>query len=180
MLYQLGGRAPVLAGDNFIADNASVIGDVQLGRGASVWFNAVLRADNDFIIVGDETNIQDHAVLHVDRGTPLHLGRGVSVAHHAVLHGCKIGDYSLIGIGAVVLNRAQIGQQCIVGASTLIPDGMVVPDGSLVFGNPGRVLKRLDERERDELKKIAVMYRINGQKFLVDLRSCATLDHLPD
>jgi carbonic anhydrase/acetyltransferase-like protein (isoleucine patch superfamily) len=173
MLYRLGSRAPVLAGRNFIAGNASVIGDVYLGTGASVWFNAVIRADIEAIVIGDDCNIQDHALLHVDHGMSVRLGRGVSVAHHAALHGCEIGDFTLVGLHAVVLNGARLGHHCVVGANTLVPEKMVVPDGSLVFGTPGRVLKRLDERECAELERLAALYRDNADTFLAELQPLA-------
>ena len=135
MIFELDERRVIFQSENhFIAHNATLIGSVVLGDNASIWFNAVLRADTDVITIGPDTNVQDGSVLHIDAGMPLTLGRGVTVGHHAVVHGCTVGDYSLIGINAVVLNGAQIGRHCIIGANALIPEGRVIPDGSLVVG----------------------------------------------
>lgn len=147
MIYRLGERRPKTATNRYwVAPNATLIGSVELGDNVSVWFNAVIRADNDVIRLGDNTNIQDGAVLHVDAGTPMTLGEGVTVGHQVMLHGCTIGDNSLIGIGAVVLNRAKIGRNCIIGANALVPEGMEVPDNSVVLGSPGRVVKEISEK----------------------------------
>ena len=132
MIYRLGERRPEME-NNFIAPNASVIGDVVLGDQVSVWFNAVLRGDNEPIVAGTESNVQDGAILHTDPGFPLEIGRGVTVGHMAMLHGCAVGDYSLIGINAVVLNGARIGRYCIIGAHALITEGKEIPDGSPIF-----------------------------------------------
>lgn len=149
MIYRLGERRLEARTSRYwIAPNATVIGSVTLGDNASIWFNAVLRADNDTITLGDNTNVQDGAVLHVDPGTPLTLGQGVTVGHHVMLHGCEIGDNSLIGINAVVLNRAKIGRNCIIGANALVPEGMEVPDNSLVLGSPGKVVKEIGDKHR--------------------------------
>jgi carbonic anhydrase/acetyltransferase-like protein (isoleucine patch superfamily) len=129
-----------------------------------------MRADNDTILIGDESNIQDAAVLHVDPGVPLTLGRGVTVGHKAMLHGCSIGDYSLIGMNAVVLNDARIGSYCLIGANALIPEGMEIPDGSLVVGSPGKVRRQLSEAERQGLELSARHYAANGERFRRGLR----------
>lgn len=179
MLYRIEQLRPTTNGPHFVADGACVIGDVRLGRGASVWFHAVLRADNDLIEIGEDCNIQDHAVLHVDEGEPIRLGRGVSIAHHAVLHGCEIGEFSLVGINSVVLNRARIGRYCVVGAGSLVPEGMVVPDGSLVFGNPARVLRHVDEAARADLEAMAARYRTHAEKCLSDLAPLDERGSLP-
>ena len=134
MIYELGERKPVLAGDNYVAPNAAVIGSAVLGRGASVWWSVTIRADNDVITLGENVNIQDGSVVHTDGGVQVSLGRNVSVGHLVMLHGCTIGENSLIGIGAIVLNRAVIGKNCLVGAGAVVTEGKVIPDGSLVLG----------------------------------------------
>ncbi|MDH5738597.1 MAG: gamma carbonic anhydrase family protein, partial [Gammaproteobacteria bacterium] len=128
MIYQLGNRRPEMKGDFFIADNAMVIGSVVLENNASVWFNAVIRGDNECITIGENSNVQDGSVLHTDPGVPLIIGKGVTVGHKVMLHGCHIGDNSLIGINAVVLNGARIGKNCLIGANSLIPEGKEIPD----------------------------------------------------
>lgn len=148
MLYRLDERIPELRGEqHFIADNASVIGLVILENNVSVWFNAVLRGDNDTIHIGANSNIQDGAVLHTDRGTPLTVAANVSVGHQAMLHGCTIGEGSLIGIKATILDHSIIGRNCLIGANTLITEGKVIPDNSLVTGSPGKVVRTLTEAE---------------------------------
>ena len=171
MMFQLGDRRIRTEGDRFfIAHTATVIGSVTLGADVSIWYNAVLRADGDRIDIGAGSNIQDGAILHVDPGVPLRLGEGVTVGHKAMLHGCEVGDYSLVGINAVVLNGARIGSHCIIGACALIPEGMEVPDGSLVMGCPGRVRRSLEPAERDLLRVQAEHYVRNGQHFRDALR----------
>jgi len=148
MLYRLGDRIPELRGErHFIADNAAVIGSVILENNVSIWFNAVLRGDNEPIHIGANSNIQDGAVIHTDIGTPLRVGANVSVGHQAMLHGCTIGDGSLIGIKAVLLNHSIIGKNCLIGANTLITEGKVIPDKSLVVGSPGKILRTLTDAE---------------------------------
>lgn len=151
MFYSIGERTPRIRGEYFLAPGARVIGSVDLGENTSIWFNAVVRADNDWVVIGEQTNIQDGCVLHVDPGVPLHIGKRVVVGHQAMLHGCTVGDDSLIGINAVVLNGARIGRHCLIGANTLITEGTVIPDGSLVMGSPGRVVRSLTEQERETL-----------------------------
>ncbi len=146
-LYALGTKRPRIDASAWIAPNASVIGDVRLGRNVSIWWNAVLRGDNDPIVVGDDSNIQDGSVLHTDLGVPLTIGAGVTVGHMVMLHGCTIGDGSLIGIGAIVLNRAVIGRECLIGAGALVPEGKEIPDRSLVVGTPGRVVRQLSDED---------------------------------
>ncbi len=145
-IYSLDGVEPKIANNTFIAPSAQIIGNVKMAEHSSVWFGAVLRGDNDLIEVGARANIQDNSVLHTDPGIPLLVGKGVIVGHRVMLHGCKIGDNSLIGIGATVLNRAEIGKNCIIGAHTLITEGKKIPDGSLVIGSPGRIIKTLTEQ----------------------------------
>lgn len=171
MIYSLDERVVEFASDNyFVAPNATVIGSVMVGDNVSIWFNAVLRGDNDVIAIGDNTNIQDGAVVHVDPGKPVKIGRGVTVGHKAVIHGCTIGDNTLIGINAVILNHARIGNNCIIGANALIPEGKIIPDGSLVVGAPGRVIKQLDEEQIAQLRRSAEGYVANGQRFREGLR----------
>ncbi len=158
MLYSLEQRKVKTVGDYFVAHNAVVIGSVVLENNASVWFNCVLRGDNDVITIGENTNVQDGSVLHTDAGIPLTLGKDVSVGHKVMLHGCTIGEGSLIGINAVVLNNAVIGKNCLIGANTLIAEGKEIPDGSLVIGSPGRVKRALTDEEIRGLKEIADHY----------------------
>jgi len=147
LIYQLDDRKPVLKGDNFVADNAAVIGSVVLEKGASVWWNVTIRGDNDVITLGENVNIQDNSVLHTDGGVPLVLERNVSVGHLVMLHGCTIRENSLIGIGAIILNKAVIGKNCLIGAGALVTEGKVIPDGSLVLGSPGKVVRSLTPEE---------------------------------
>ena len=149
MIINLGDKKLKTADDNFwIAPNASVIGDVVLERDASIWFNAILRADNEPITIGEGSNVQDGAIIHTDPGYACNIGKKVTVGHMAMLHGCSIGDGSLIGIGSVVLNGAKIGRNCIIGSKALVTEGMVVPDGSMVLGIPGKIKKTLTEEEQ--------------------------------
>jgi len=158
-LYSLGERKVVIHGDEcFIADNASVIGSVILHKQASVWYNAVVRGDNDLITIGERSNIQDAAVLHVDPGVPLTLGKNVSVGHMAMLHGCTVGEETLIGIGAIIMNHAVVGNRCIVAAGALIPEGKTFPDGVLVLGSPGKVVRELKPEEKEGLLENADIY----------------------
>jgi carbonic anhydrase/acetyltransferase-like protein (isoleucine patch superfamily) len=145
--HALGERKVVCKGDHWIAGNATVIGSVVLENNASVWFNCVVRADHDTITIGENSQLQDGCVVHVDSGFPVVLGRNVSVGHMATLHGCTIGDGTLIGIKAVILNGARIGKNCLIGANTLITEGKEIPDGSLVIGSPGKVVRQLEEHE---------------------------------
>ncbi|MDX1513797.1 MAG: gamma carbonic anhydrase family protein [Gammaproteobacteria bacterium] len=158
MIYSLENRKVETRGDYFVAHNATVIGSVILENNASIWFNCVVRGDNDLITIGENSNVQDASVLHTDAGIRLTLGRNVSIGHKAMLHGCTIGDGSLIGINAVVLNNAVIGKGCLVGANALIPEGKEIPDGSLVVGSPGRVIRTLSEDQSREIAEIADHY----------------------
>jgi carbonic anhydrase/acetyltransferase-like protein (isoleucine patch superfamily) len=153
MKYSLGDQKVVCKGDYWIAPNAIVTGSVVLENNASVWFSCVVRADNDTITIGENSQLQDGCILHVDPGFPITLGRNVSVGHMAMLHGCTVGDGSLIGIKAVILNGAKIGKNCLIGANALVAEGKEIPDGSLVIGSPGKVVRQLSEQE---------IARING------------------
>ena len=171
MFYSLGQRKPEKDGDGqFVAHNATVIGSVKLMEKSSIWFNVVIRGDNELITIGPESNIQDGSVLHTDPGIPLTIGRGVTVGHKAMLHGCQIGDYSLIGINAVGLNGAKIGKHCLIGANTLIPEGVEIPDGSMVIGSPGKVRRELNDSQKKMLEFSAAHYVKNAERYLADLQ----------
>jgi carbonic anhydrase/acetyltransferase-like protein (isoleucine patch superfamily) len=170
MIYSLGERNVEFRGDYYVAPSASVIGSVVLGHNASVWFNCVLRGDNDVITIGDNTNVQDASVLHIDEGVPLSLGANVSIGHKVMLHGCSVGDNSLIGMNAVVLNNARIGKNCLVGACALITEGKEIPDGSLVLGSPGRVVRALKESEIKDISRIAEHYAQKSALYRTSLR----------
>lgn len=161
-IYQLGEFVPEIATDAYVADNAQVIGNVSIGPRASVWFGATIRADNDRITIGENCNVQDGSVLHTDQGYHLELGRNVSVGHQAMLHGCKVGEGSLIGIQAVILNGAVIGKHCLVGAGALVTEGKVFPDNSLILGSPAKVVRSLGEADIARLAEIADHYAERG------------------
>lgn len=170
MLYRLSGHQPVLiGGGHFVAPGAAVIGRVTLHPDASVWFGCVLRGDVEDITIGEGSNIQDGTVVHADPGFPVVVGRNVTVGHNAMLHGCSIGDGSLVGIGAVVLNGATIGRGCLIAANALVTEGMDVPDGSVVMGSPGKVRKTLSDEERDVLALNATHYVDNAAHFASQL-----------
>ncbi len=160
-LYALDGIAPTLpeSGEAYVAPGARVIGRVTLAEEASIWFNAVLRGDNEPIVVGAGSNVQDGCVCHTDPGFPLTIGAGVTVGHNAILHGCTIGDGTLVGMGAVVLNGAKIGKGCLIGANALVTEGKEIPDHSMVVGQPGKVIRQVDERMAAELRRAAEAYR---------------------
>ena len=171
-VYELDGVCPELpqSGNYWVAESASVLGRVILHENASVWFGAVLRGDNDPITVGENSNVQDGSVLHTDIGCPLTIGRDVTIGHMAMLHGCTVGDESLIGIGSTVLNRAVIGKNCIIGAHSLIPEGKVIPDNSLVMGSPGKVVKELRPEQVSLIKASARVYVENWKRFKSGLK----------
>ncbi len=170
MIYSLGERQLETKGDYWIADNATVVGSVVLENNASVWFNVVIRADNDTITIGENSNIQDGSVLHTDMGIPLTIGANVTVGHKAMLHGCTVGDNSLIGINAVVLNRVKIGKNCIIGANSLIPEGKEIPDNSLVMGSPGKVVKTISDAQAQMLQLSALHYVENFKRYQEQLK----------
>ena len=166
MIFHVDGRRVEFASErHFVANNATVIGSVHIGDQVSVWFNAVIRADNEPIHLGDGSNVQDGAVMHTDPGCPLTLEGNVTVGHKAMLHGCSVGENSLIGINAVVLNGAKIGANCLIGANALIPEGMEVPDGSLVIGSPGKVKRQLTPQEIAGLRHSAEHYIDNMRRY---------------
>jgi len=168
-LYYLDGQAPEIAADAWIAPDANIIGRVRVLAHGSVWFGATLRGDNEWIEVGQGSNVQENCVLHTDIGFPLVIGTDCTVGHMAILHGCTIGDGSLIGMGATVLNGAVIGKGCLIGAGALITEGKVIPGGSLVMGAPGKVVRQLDERALAGLLKSAESYRENARRFATGL-----------
>ena len=157
-LYRIAGQEPQLGEGAWVAPSADVIGDARLGAGASVWFGAVIRADNTAVVLGEGTNVQEGAMLHSDPGSPLTIGAGVTVGHHAILHGCTIGDNVLVGMGATVLNGATIGAGSLVGAGALVTEGKSFPAGSLIVGAPARAVRTLDETARAGLRLSAAHY----------------------
>lgn len=160
MIYTLGPRRVTLTGEgHYIAPGSHVVGDVTLEAGSSVWFGAILRGDNDRIVIGEGSNVQDGAVLHTDEGLALIVESDVTIGHQAMLHGCRIGEGSLIGIQAVILNRAVVGKNCLIGAQSLVPEGMVIPDGSLVLGSPAKVRRELSPDEIRKIREGAAHYR---------------------
>ena len=170
-VYSLGDRTPVFKSANwFVAPNASVIGSVTVGDQVSVWFSAVVRADNEVIELGDNVNVQDGAVLHADPGFPLKLAKDVSVGHLAMLHGSTIGENTLVGINAVILNGCVIGKNCIIGANALLPEGKVIPDNSLVVGSPGKVVRQLTDADVANLRRIASGYATRSAAYRRDLK----------
>ncbi len=164
-IYEVAGKRPDVDSSAFIADSAQVMGDVKLCAHASLWFGVIARGDTDRIHVGERSNVQDGSVLHADEGVPLVIGDNVSVGHKVMLHGCTIGDGSLIGIGAVVLNNARIGRNCLVGAGALVTEGKEFPDGSMILGSPARVVKTLSEDQIAGMHHIAQHYVDNAQTY---------------
>ncbi len=180
MIYALGDQAPAFDGDDhFIAANATLIGNVHVAAGASIWFGAILRGDNDRITIGRDSNVQDGAILHTDPGMPLTVGERVTIGHRVMLHGCTIGDESLIGIGSTVLNHAKIGRQCLVGAHALITEGKEFPDGVLIHGSPARIVRELSAQERAMLSQSAEVYVANGKRFREQLVAADALPGEP-
>jgi carbonic anhydrase/acetyltransferase-like protein (isoleucine patch superfamily) len=172
-IYELDGKAPEVADSAWVADSAQVMGHVTLAEDSSVWFGAVLRGDTETITVGKGSNIQDGSVLHADYGFPLSLGERVTVGHQVMLHGCTIGDETLIGIGATVLNGAKIGRNCLVGARALITEGKEFPDGSMIFGSPAKVVRTLTPEQIEGLRRSAEHYMENAQRYRRGLKKIA-------
>ena len=169
-IYQLDDKTPQIADSAWVADNAEVMGDVRLGENVSIWFNTTLRGDNDPITIGDGSNIQDGSVLHTDEGVPLTIGRNVTVGHMVMLHGCSIGDESLIGIGAIVLNGAKIGRNCLVGAGALVTEGKEFPDGSMILGSPAKVVRQLTPEQIEGVRYSAQHYIDNAKRYKQGLK----------
>jgi carbonic anhydrase/acetyltransferase-like protein (isoleucine patch superfamily) len=172
-IYSIDDMTPQLPekGSYWIAPDAVLIGRVRLDRDASIWFGTVVRGDNDLIHIGEGSNIQDRCVLHTDPGFPLSVGPGCTIGHGAILHGCTIGENSLIGMGATILNGAKIGRDCIVGANALIAEGKTIPERSLVVGAPGRVIRELDDAQIALLKRSAAIYQKNWRRYSAQLSS---------
>ena len=172
-IFALRDITPQVDPDAWVAPGAAVIGRVQLGAGVSVWFGAVLRGDNEPIVVGPGTNLQEHVICHTDMGAPLTVGPDCTIGHRATLHGCTIGEGTLIGMGATVLNHAVIGRNCLIGAGALVTEGKEIPDGSLVMGVPARVVRPLSEDQIAGLLRSAEGYRRNADRFRAELRVLA-------
>ena len=170
MIYSLGDDHVQIAEGVYIAPGAHVIGKVVLQQHSSVWFNVVVRGDCDVITIGENSNVQDGSVLHTDVGVPLTIGKGVTIGHKVMLHGCEVGDYSLIGINSVVLNGAKIGKYCVIGANSLITGNMHIPDGSLVMGSPAKIIKTIPEQQREMLEQSAQHYVDNAKRFSTQLK----------
>ena len=171
-LYALGDAKPLVPenGDFWVAPGAHVIGNVRLGAGVGIWFGAVLRGDNEPIDIGDGTNIQEGVTIHTDMGYPATIGAHCTIGHRAIIHGCSIGDNSLVGMGATILNGARIGRNCLVGANALVTEGKEFPDNSLIVGAPARVIRTLDDKAVEALAKSAEHYVANWRRFARDLR----------
>lgn len=172
-IYELDGMVPQLADTAWVADNAQVMGRVSLGEDSSVWFGATVRGDTEFIRIGNGSNVQDGSVLHADNGMPLVIGERVTVGHQVMLHGCTIGDESLIGIGAVVLNGVKIGKNCLVGAGSLVTEGKEFPDGSMILGSPARVVRSLTPEQIEGLRQSAAHYIDNARLYRRSLKKLA-------
>ena len=165
MIYKFENIMPVLHKDSWVANNAILIGKIILKKDANIWFNVVLRGDIEPIIIGERSNVQDGSVFHTDPGCPLTLGKNVTVGHMVMLHGCKVDDDTLIGIGSTILNKTTIGKNCIIGANTLIPENKVIPDRSLVLGSPGKVVRQVTNKEIREIKENANHYVDNYKRY---------------
>jgi len=172
-IYQLGDETPRIAASAWVADSATVIGRVSLAEGASVWYGAVLRGDNDWITIGRHSNVQDGSVLHTDMGCPLTLGEGVTIGHQVMLHGCTVGDGSLVGIQSVLLNGAKIGRNSIVGAGSLVTEGKEFPDGALIVGSPAKVVRMLTPEQIERLALSAAHYVANAERHRAALQRIA-------
>ena len=172
-VYQLDTLTPRLANTAWVADSAQVIGNVELAEGASIWFGAILRGDNEPMRIGRNSNVQDGSMLHSDPGSPLTLGEGVTVGHQVMLHGCSVGDGSLIGIKAVVLNGAKIGKNCLVGAGALVTEGKEFPDGSMILGSPANVVRQLTPEQIEGMQRAAAHYVSNARRYAAGLKKIA-------
>jgi carbonic anhydrase/acetyltransferase-like protein (isoleucine patch superfamily) len=164
-LYMLDGHSPKIARDTWVAPDANLIGKVVLEEAASVWFGCTLRGDNEEILIGAGTNVQENTVMHTDMGYPLVIGAGCTIGHKAMLHGCTLGENTLIGMGATVLNGAKIGKNCLIGAGALVTEAKEIPDGSLVMGAPGKVVRELDDKAIQGLRASALHYQQNMRRF---------------
>jgi carbonic anhydrase/acetyltransferase-like protein (isoleucine patch superfamily) len=167
MIYDLEKNVPEISADSWVAPNAIIIGKVKLEKNSSIWFNAVLRGDIEKIVIGENSNIQDGSVLHTDPGCPLTVGKGVTVGHMVMLHGCEISDDTLIGIGSTILNKAKIGKNCIIGANTLVTENKTIPDNSLVLGSPGKVIRKVTDEEIKVIRENAKHYVKNSKRYKI-------------
>ncbi|SVC15582.1 uncharacterized protein METZ01_LOCUS268436 [marine metagenome] len=167
MIYDLEKNVPEINADSWVAPNAIIIGKVKLEKNSSIWFNAVLRGDIEKIVIGENSNIQDGSVLHTDPGCPLTVGKGVTVGHMVMLHGCEISDDTLIGIGSTILNKAKIGKNCIIGANTLVTENKTIPDNSLVLGSPGKVIRKVTDDEIKVICENAKHYVENSKRYKI-------------
>ena len=167
MIYDLEKNVPEISADSWVAPNAIIIGKVKLEKNSSIWFNAVLRGDIEKIVIGENSNIQDGSVLHTDPGYPLTVGKGVTVGHMVMLHGCEISDDTLIGIGSTILNKAKIGKNCIIGANTLVTENKTIPDNSLVLGSPGKVIRKVTDDEIKVIRENAKHYVKNSKRYKI-------------
>ncbi|MBO6487607.1 MAG: gamma carbonic anhydrase family protein [Pelagibacteraceae bacterium] len=167
MIYDLEKNVPEISTDSWVAPNAIIIGKVKLEKNSSIWFNAVLRGDIEKIVIGEDSNIQDGSVLHTDPGCPLTVGKGVTVGHMVMLHGCEISDDTLIGIGSTILNKAKIGKNCIIGANTLVTENKTIPDNSLVLGSPGKVIRKVTDDEIKVIRENAKHYVKNSKRYKI-------------
>ncbi len=167
MIYDLEKNVPEISANSWVAPNAIIIGKVKLEKNSSIWFNAVLRGDIEKIVIGENSNIQDGSVLHTDPGCPLTVGKGVTVGHMVMLHGCEISDDTLIGIGSTILNKAKIGKNCIIGANTLVTENKVIPDNSLVLGSPGKVIRKVTDDEIKIICENAKHYVKNSKRYKI-------------
>ena len=165
MIYDFENNKPIFHKDSWVASNAVLIGKVVLKKDANIWFNVVLRGDIETIIIGEGSNVQDGSVFHTDPGCPLTLGKGVTVGHMVMLHGCEVDDDTLIGIGSTILNKTKIGKNCIIGAHTLITENKIIPDRSLVLGSPGKVIRQVTDKEVEEIRENAKHYVENYKKY---------------
>jgi carbonic anhydrase/acetyltransferase-like protein (isoleucine patch superfamily) len=180
VIYSLGDKKIQTANDDYyVAPGACVIGNVRFGVGASVWFNCVIRGDNDWIMIGDGTNVQDGTIIHTDAGEPVRLGSRVSVGHRALLHGCTVGDSTLIANGAMILDRVTIGRHCLIAAGAMVPPGKVIPDGSVVMGMPGKIVREVSERDRAMMEEIAEHYLARGRLYRRELARDPRSTELP-
>ena len=170
-LYALGADKPQLHEDTWVAADANLIGKVVMLAGASVWFGSTIRADHEIILIGEGTNVQENTVMHIDKGFPLTIGTNCTIGHKVMLHGCTIGDNTLVGMGATVLNGAKIGKNCLIGAGALITEGKEIPDGSLVMGVPGKVVRQLDDEAIAKLEASALHYQENMRRFRDNLKA---------
>ncbi|MBW8707711.1 MAG: gamma carbonic anhydrase family protein [Alphaproteobacteria bacterium] len=169
-IYALDGAGPEIGEDCWIAPDAVVIGKVRLLKGASIWFGAVLRGDNEWITIGPDSNVQDHSIIHADPGQPVTVGRGVTIGHRVILHSAHVGDHSLIGMGAVLLNRARIGARCLVGAGALVTEDRTFEDGKLILGTPAKAMRDLTSEQMQGLETSAAIYVANARRYARSLR----------